>query len=172
MPALAYPKVAGITAPANKVPDNTDPNIVIRLTLTSYSVRSRRSKVSITQSLPLTDIYDGTTWGGTAVADGPQELPKTTLAGHIDTPLDADNLPTVMAGTQHMSYAEFIIACLDGRAGSFMWGDARVWKTIQPVWFRDPYGRVYFNPRVFDFTATFLEAVPGRTNFTMTLVLP
>lgn len=162
-PALAYPKAAGFTFPANLSPDTGDSNLVIRMTLTTLGVVTRKAKVNVVQSSPI--LSGSLAYGASTISQGAMEVPKLQVEGFIDTPSTTTTpiLPQLTAGSINYSYAEYIAMCWDGSAGN--------WNRIDPAWFRDPYGRVYANPQVFDFTASYVEGIPGRTNFTMVLAI-
>ena len=104
--------------------------------------------------------------GGTAVSLGANTLSKITMEGWIDNPLVITGntaLPGIVIGGYNLYYVEVIAAYFEGRTVPGQWG------MVFPRWFRDPYGRVYAAPRIYDFTASRIEAVPQRTNFSMTL---
>lgn len=171
-PAIAFAKPTYMTVPANQSPDQASADLVIPMILTAYTPPTRKPKVNMVTSLPLMNVYNRTSWGGSAVSHGPMELPKIQLDGTMDTPttnFSGWRLPTLQENNaigQRMTYAEFIQACLEGRVEL----DVEDWKKTDPLWFRDPYGRRYDSPKILDFTASFVENVPGRTTFQMTLV--
>lgn len=65
------------------------------------------------------------------------------------------------------NYAEILIMMLEGRAN---YGGSDIgWGRLDPLWYRDPWGRVYNSPRILDFTGSYVVGVPQRTQFTMAL---
>lgn len=186
-PAICFPPVSGVTGHTNRSPDTANTNWVIPLHINAHSSPSRKPKTGDLAMMPLLNVSNGTTWGGHAAGVGPQELPKVSIEGFIETPTTSftnksgiadGRLPAliVSATTQRLTYAELISACLEGRAGASTlhlgddWSGV-IWSRVDPLWYRDPFGRVYTYPKILDFSASFVEAAPGRTTFTMQLVL-
>lgn len=170
-PAIAFPPIAGVTAPSNRVPDNEDSNIVIRLVLTSFTAPNRRAKTGIVTTLP---IGAGSAWpaGGNVVSFGAQEFNKITIEGTIDTPCTASgsyNIPSLIISdgslASNHTYGEFIAKCIDGSINTYYTWPIKV----DPLWFRDPYGRKWTSLKILDYSATYVESVPGRTQISMTL---
>lgn len=168
-PTLAYNGVQGLKYPGLTL--GTMPNpVTIPLVLDQYSGVTARSNVNVVTTMPV--IQENFTYGGTVVGEGTSEFPRVTIGGYIETPsaVDGDgNLVSLLLqkGEDNfyggISYADFIIMCLEGRVSS-------TWQRFDPVWFRDPYGRQFTRVRVMDFNATYVEGVAGRTNFSATLL--
>lgn len=158
-PVLVYPTVSGLT-----ISGILPANITIPLELTTYSVPSRKLSTVLLAGMPHT--LENYSIGGNAVAVGGTELAKITIDGHIDTPTQISGtlaLPYIQLDGIRYTYADIIAGFIDGRLTN--------WTPQRPSYFRDPYGRRYDNPQVLDFSASYVEAVPGRTNFSMVLVL-
>lgn len=178
VPALAFAPPAGISVPGNLYPDQAYPYTVVQMTITNHTMPSRKAKVNTLSTIPLINVQNNTTWGGHAVSVGGKEFPKVQIEGHIDTPTDSDHLPlvTVQATGQRMTYGELILAYTEGRVEAVPldlgpdW-QGMIWRRTDPIWYRDAYGRVFSNPKIIDFTANYVEAVPGRTTFSLQLVL-
>lgn len=165
--ALAFPKVQGLTVPTNPT-DPNDPNVVIPLILTQYTSPNSGSKVGTISTLPSTDVYDpsNSAYGGLRVAEGGSELSKINLAGTIDTPAIIGNtlaLPYPSTGGVNATYGDLIAMYTEGRSNN--------WNRVDPLWYRDPYGRMYYTPRILTYQASYIEGVPTRLNFTMTLAI-
>jgi hypothetical protein len=139
----------------------------IRLRPTTYRVASGAARLEITTAIP--QIYGNTASYGTShIIEGASELPKLQLEGHIDTPTTPGSNPlasSVLLGGQPSSYGDVISAALEGRAGSVP-GAA-----VNPDYFLDPFGRKFSSPRITAFTAQYIQGVPYRQNFSMTLQL-
>lgn len=156
-PVLVYPTVTGLTISGSSVG-----SITIPLLLTNYSPPMARTSVNIITGMPF--IIPGLAVGGNAVGIGITELPKAHLEGHIDTPLQASGtfqLPFIVLDGIQYTYADLIAGFQDGRLAN--------WGKQNPSAFRDPFGRQYNNVEVIEFTASYVETVPGRTTFTMVL---
>lgn len=160
--------IAGITG---------TPGYFIPVHITSYTGVSKAPKLGVQNVIPIT-MPDNTSYGGSFVSEGGQELAKLSIDGYIDTPttnISGAQLSSVTVDGLRTTYAELIAMYIEGRAqsprdantGTILWG----WKRLDPLWFRDPFNRVYSDPRIIDFTAGYVEAVPGRTIFTMKLVV-
>jgi hypothetical protein len=165
-PALAYTPLTGVSVP-------TSPNpYVIPLTITEYTPPMEKTSVNLITQIPI--IQDSNfAYAGTTVADGVVELAKLTCSGFIDSPMTtsteayagytaASYVPSITINSIRATWSEFIIMCLEGRVSTD-------WNRYDPLWFRDSYGRQFNLPRILDFTATYVEGVPGRTNFTLNL---
>lgn len=144
----------------------------IPLVLTNITGASRKPKTNPVGVMPI--MYGTTSFGGQTLAQGPSEAAKMLLEGFIDTPTITvvgtmtGQLPNIVAtGGVYLTYAEVIAMCFEGRANPVN----GFWSKTDPIYFRDPYGRQYNSPGIIDFTSSYVEAVPGRTNFTMTLLI-
>jgi hypothetical protein len=150
---------------------------VIPLRILEYQGLAKPRTVVAKQILPLRPSFDVAT-DGNLISWGTTSLPRITLSGEIDTPIaaltsDSSTIPTVgnfatpipRFGTQVISYADIIGLCLEGNILTST-GKPTI---VHPDWFRDPFGRQFNNVRVEKFQASFVEAVPGRHTFSMTL---
>lgn len=141
--------------------------VVVPLTLTSYAPATRNAKVNEVGVLPII-TPDNMAYSANTLLLGGTELPKITFEGFMDTPTVDFNgwqLPELTLNEIRYTYADLIAMYVEGRAAQTPTGYGRV----DPLSFRDPYGRVYDNPRILDFSASYVESVPGRNNFSMTL---
>lgn len=166
-PAIAFPTISGISLPSVPAPDTSSTDAVFQMTVTDYTPPGGKTGINTVVTIPI--VNGDTMYGGVALMDSAQELRKATVSGFFDTPTTASStwqLPNVVVTSTgaHITYADYIILCNEGRA-------TVPWKRIDPLWFRDPHGRVYTNPRVLDFSASYTEGVPGRVNFQLTLVI-
>lgn len=153
-------------------------DIVIPMILTQYSGIEGTGLINTVTTMPIVRAdQGGFAYGGNAISEGAISLPRLTLGGTIDTPFDTagfnDNnggdpvfyAPAVnMNWAQNIDYAEFIIACMEGRV-------SQTYQRFDPTWFRDPFGRQFNNVRIIDFSASYVEGVPGRSSFTATLLV-
>lgn len=173
-PALVFPLRSGITVPANTGPDVSIIDTVIPLHLTSYKPPKAQPTVNVVTSLPLIDEASNLAYGGNAISEGaPGGLPRVTIEGHIDTPCINQGefrVPNIVlsADNSRITYGEFIIASIEGRMNVT---SANEWRAVNPLWFRDPFGRIYNNPKIIEFSASYVEGVPGRTQFSCTMVV-
>lgn len=172
-PALAYPQISGITVPANLPPDVANANIVIPLLITTYSGPTRAPSVNQVPLLPLIDPKSNLAYGGNTLSLGVNQLAKIKMEGTIDTPgVETTvageprklNISSITAGTTKLTYGDLIALCLEGRVSA-------TYSRYDPIWFRDPFGRYYNNPRILDYQANYVEAVPNRTTFSITLLV-
>lgn len=165
-PALAYTPLSGVSVPGSPSP------YVIDLTLTEYHPPIEKSSVNTVSQMPIIQSSNFA-YAGVAVAEGGTELAKVTCGGHIDTPMvdaaenyagytGAVRVPNITINGFKATWADFIIMCIEGRVSAD-------WNSYHPLWFRDPYGRQFNNPRILDFNASFVEQVPGRVNFSLTM---
>lgn len=169
--ALAFPKPTG-TVPLNAAPDDGNTTeLVIRMLLTAYRAPSRNPTVNTITSIPLIDESSNVAYGGITLSQGVQGFAKVVVEGHIDTPsteISKFSQPDLIIDGFKMTYGEFIVSAIEGRVAALN----GVWRRTGPTWFRDPYGRVFNNPTVIDFTGNYVEGVPGRINFNATFALP
>jgi hypothetical protein len=139
----------------------------IKLLLTTYKVASETAHLEVINAIP--QIYGNTAgYGNSAVLQGASELPKIQIEGYMDTPTVAHSSPLQSAITldgSPVSYGDLISVALEGRAGTTE-GPA-----VHPDYFLDPFGRQFDSPRIIAFTAQYIQGVPYRQNFTMTLQL-
>lgn len=147
------------------------PAVDIPVVLTTYKVASSVAKTLNIIGIPWISQTANNAIGGNTLGWAAPELPKLQLEGFYETPSDNVNgniLPALMRGpvTTRLSFGDFITMNLEGRGNILNELQA---PAIHPEWFRDPYGRVYTDPRVFDFQATYVPGRPQRQNFTMTL---
>lgn len=158
-PMISFPMIAGMT-----IAGGTPATVEIPLVLTAYTSVTRVPTTGLIGTIPIID--DNFAYGGQTVSVGNIQLPKVSMEGHIDTPVTDSGgwqLPNIVLSGRNLTYADLIAMYLEGRAS------AVGWRRIDPLWFRDPYGRTYNSPFIMDFTATYVEAVPGRNNFTLQL---
>lgn len=181
-PALRYPSVAGITNVPNQDPDEADSGVVIPIRLTTYSGPQTKQQLGSIDVMPIFNPNDGGyAVGGKTLSYGQSELTKIQMEGYIETPCTETtvsgeklNIPTPKFNSMNVTYADLIAAYTEGRANvtSVNAGGVilnNMWVRTNPTWFRDPFGKVYNNPKVINFTASYVESIPGRTTFTMQL---
>lgn len=160
-PLLSYGAISGLTV------SGSSGAIQIPLVLTSYKGPRRTPKIGTVTTIPV--MNENYSFGGNTQAEGASELPKIQIEGQFDTPgVISSGLylyDIVIGGTTRISYGELIAMCFEGRAFT----DFGFWLPTNPTSFRDPYGRVYNNPRVSAFTATYTEGAPMRQTFSMTM---
>lgn len=154
--------------------------IEIPIHITKLSSQDEGTTVIEVSAGALIDPASNLGSGGMAVSYGADKLSKVVLEGYIDTPATPlgnlfTSVPNIIIDGNRVNYAEIIAAYFEGRTSTNSGG---LWQQTYPKWFRDPFGRVYGNAgptgpvrfiRIYDFTAQRIEAVPGRTNITMTL---
>lgn len=139
----------------------------IPLVLDDYKPPTRTPQTNVVTSIPHIESAN-TVYGGTFRSTGSSALNKITMSGYIETPTQKTGdttpyaTPLLKVDNKAYTYADLIAMYIEGRlAGNRT--------KVNPLWFRDPFGRVFTNPTIFDFTANYVEAVPGRTTFTMVL---
>lgn len=143
--------------------------------LTRYDNAAVNSTTVEVASGPMVDMNSSLGFGGNAIAYGVNQLPKLYFEGWFDTPYTVKSKADPMinlginVGGQMVNVAQYIAAYFQGTAAVVQAHDT--WSIVDPLWWRDPYGRQYTNPRVLTFTAERVEAVPYRHNFTMTLLI-
>ena len=139
--------------------------ITIPLRVLSYRGLSRARETKALEILPSVDLKTNRTFNSPLISAGKLSFPKIVISGEIDTPIvsTATPLPAVILGGQNVTYADVIAAYLEGRIYS------SIPVVTDPNWFRDPFGRTFSKVRVESFDAAFVEAVPGRTTFNLTL---
>lgn len=159
LPGLSFPvgtlSITGVVTP----------DIFIPMLLTSYQHATRRPKVQQSSAIPL--LAGQTAYGGNFLTEGAQDLPSIALEGTMDTPTlktGGLSLPDLIVDGERMLYGELIALYIEGRSVVGR-------KHVLPTWFRDPYGRQYNSPLITDFTASYVESVPGRNTFTMRMLL-
>lgn len=171
-PVLAFPAVG--TLPAYTIPTR----------LTQLDVVTTNATLVEWSSGPVVDQPSNNAVGGNSWGEGVNQLPKLVMAGWIDTPaveievpgmVGTAEVPGIIQDGFRMTYAEIIAMFYEGRTSTYndysSVTPGTYWQKVDPLYFRDPMGRVYNNPRIYTFTATRLEAQPFRTNFNMTLQL-
>lgn len=169
MPCLFIPFIAGLSLPANTGVDAGFTNgTCVYLHETSHTGPSS-PQVQSTAMIPII-TPKGLAFGGQIVGHPAHILPRISIEGFIDTPCTQQGeyfLPTIVdtMGIKY-TYAEVIAMMLEGRANS---DPAYGWERLDPLWYRDPWGRIYGGPRILDFSATYVEGVPERNQFTMVL---
>lgn len=171
------PPSGGTTSvPANTGPDagNTS-ELVIPMVLTTYAAPIRTPKINTIGVVPMQTTYSGanTSWGGTILAEGPSQLPRIQLEGHIDTPRETDGdyeISALKIEDIRYSFPDYIATLWEGRGAFF--ASLGYWQKIEPLWFRDPYGRKFTNLKIIDFNASYIEGVPQRNSFSMQLMVP
>lgn len=152
-PALGFQPIGGVQVPSWECP----------MILTTFSPPSRKPKVNVITTVPIIRP-SGFAAGGQAVTVAPNEFLKVSMEGFIDTPTvdyGEYRLPNILVDGVRVTWLDFIVMGVEGRLN--------YWDRYDPTYFRDPYGRVYNNPRIMDIAGTYVEQVPGRTNFSMTL---
>jgi hypothetical protein len=167
-PALCVPAISGLSAPANVYPDAGAVGIVMYMHPSSYA-GPVASQLSETTMLPIM-TPEGLSYGGQVVTYGPHTLPRVVIEGFMDTPCSrvGEYLTPQLIDTSGIryTYAEVITMMLEGRANYLVGGG---WERLDPLWFRDPWGRLYLAPRILDFTSNYVEGIPERNQFTLTL---
>lgn len=157
-PALAYNPVPGMFVAGSPNP------YVIQLILQTYSGITAKGTLNTISSMPIVRAdQGGFAYGGIAISEGATELPRLSIGGYIDTTWVEVNNSGVLMNAVSVTWADFIIACMEGRVSN-------TWQRYDPLWFRDPFGRQFNNVRIIDFQASYVEAVPNRTTFSATLL--
>lgn len=183
--ALRYPSLSNVSHPGNVTPDTGDSGLVIPLRLTSYSGLTSKPTTSSVDIIPIINPNDGGfAIGGKTISYSSMELPKIHIEGYADTPCTATtvsgellNIPQAIFNSMNVTYADLITAYMEGRANLQTVNTGGItldnmWTRTNPTWFRDPFGRVYNNPKVISFNASYVEQYPGRTTFQMILQVP
>lgn len=158
-PALAFKYSPDISIPGGPSP------VIVPMTLTVSGVPTAASTPTQVIVTPIV-MPSGLVVGSNVLGDAPINQPRISLEGTMDTPLTidgTDHVPAILVNnTIRITWAEYVVMCMEGRVTS-------TYTRWDPLWYRDPFGRQYNNPRIVDFTAQYVEAVPGRTSFTMQL---
>lgn len=163
--ALAYDTIIP-TGHTNQYPDAASSLFVIPFEVKAYQTPQMKLAVDVTGSAP----FVGYALGTKTASAGVKELPKITIEGELDTPcttVGTFNIPSLKLSDPgpNLVYGQIIQMLTDGELS--VEGVYHVRK--DPAWFRDPLGRIYNNPRVLSFEASYVEQVPGRNTFTMTM---
>lgn len=162
-PALCFASSVGMPTDMNEAPDAANTNTVIPLRLKSYTPPSVKMAVDTYGSVPEAQLPNK------AAYEGIVELPKATMEGEIETPcvaLGQNFVPDVIVDDIRYTWGGLIALLFEQEKldGSGFYTDR-----VDPLWFRDPFGRIYTNPQIIAFEAAFVEQVPGRNTFSMTL---
>lgn len=171
-PALSFPTMSGVTVPENSYPDEEAANVVIPLRVKNYTLPIEKTSTTTIDTGGILNTDNGQMIGGKALAFAQKDLPRLVVEGDIDTPLISDEspLPSVLVAvnddTFNITYGELINLYISGDLSVSI---TNLSERVHPLWFRDPYGRVYNSPRIIDYTGGFVEQVPGRTTFNLTL---
>lgn len=165
-PAIAYEPIPEIAAPT------VGGLVEIPLRLQTYSAPDVKPTLTQVTSLPLYNEGTSFQYGSGTLSTAASQLPRIQLEGYIDTPLTnvgGVNLPTLsytqISTTVRITFVQFMIMCFEGTAPASVFG----WAKWDPIWFRDPYGRIYSNPKVLDLNGAYVEAIPGRNTFSISL---
>jgi hypothetical protein len=169
-PALCIPKNTAITGAQNLniYPDTAQPHVVVPMHVTSYTPPGASPALNVVSSLPYVNQKSNYAYGGNALSQGKQDLWKLSCEGYIDTPSSDEIIGGYKFSTpdfgvgKNLLYADYIQLAKEDNTGL---------SRSKPYWFRDPIGRVYTDPRILNFAATYVEGTPGRTNFQMTLIV-
>lgn len=145
----------------------------ILLRVTTYRIASETAKLQNVTALPAYPSFSApgfntSLYGSNLLIEGVTELPKLQLQGHMDTPMTQVGTKvqsTVTLAGQPVSYGDVITTAVEGRAGN------EKGAVVNPDYFLDAFGRVFSKPRITEFTATYIQGVPFRQNFTLTLQL-
>lgn len=135
--------------------------IKIPLRLRTYSLPNMKGQINDTIILPT--FEEPTNRGGHALSQGATEIPKCRMEGYIDTPFTVSGstlTSSISYAATQITGAQLIQLYLEGE-----------FSNKRPIEFVDPYGRVYIAPTILEFTATYVEQAPFRSNFTMMLAL-
>ena len=159
-PAIAYPAIG-----------TEQTAIVIPMRVFQYIGLKRDRKLAPMGVIPSVNPKTNVATGGTFITGGTMELPKLTISGQLDTPVAAATTrsqfatPTLTYFSQRVTYADIIAGCLEGRVTNT---DG---SSIDPLWFRDPFGKVFTGIKVLRFDAKYVERVPGRQTFNLGLLV-
>lgn len=175
-PAIAFGSHSFIKGHSNQGVDELSSSIVIPLRVKAYNTPAAKMPTNVQGAGTILDPGSDQAFGGTFASHGTRELTKLSIDGEIDTPMTLLNDWRVPAlyienpadeedESNRITYGELIAYYLSGQLNV---ADNN-WGVQNPSWFRDPFGRVYNNPRVLDYTANYVEAVPGRTTFNMVM---
>lgn len=158
----------------------------IRLRISSYRIASQTAKLKNVTAIPAYPSFSApgfnrSLYGSNFLVEQPSELPKLVLQGHMDTPMiqASEYVPlatpntkvgvkvqsTVLLAGQPVSYGDLITIATEGRAG------ATKAAAVDPDYFIDAFGRQFNKPRIVEFSASYLQGVPFRQNFNITLQL-
>lgn len=157
--ALAFPPISGLTIGGVAISAQYE----IPITIEQYTAPNAKSNVNVITAMPV--ATNNFSFGGSALGHGALQLPTLTVGGFMEAPTVASSsnmrVPDVVVDGVRLTYADLVIMYWEGRAGN--------WSRIDPVFFRDSYGRQFLAPTIMDFTASYVEGVPGRTSFTLQL---
>lgn len=154
-PILRFPAITGVVTPGGTWD--------IPLLLTTFDEPTRKPTTGTITGLPILAADNAV--GVTVASHGVNSLARIHMEGHITTPtthVGPNELPNIRIDGTYSTWADFIIMCFEGRSNAF-------YGKVEPSLFRDPFGRIYTKLKILDFTAAHVEAVPGRTTFTMEL---
>lgn len=175
-PALAFDAITGISGYTNQYPDASSTDIVIPLRLKSFNSPQAKTSVNTADFIPIMSKDGASPFGAQTVLHGIKEFPKAVMDGYIDTPCEEVGdfyLPLIkdtnVSPNIRLMYSDLIAAITEGRM--FINDNSDKWQAKKPLWFRDPFGRVYNEPRIIDFNSSYAEQYPCRATFDLTLVL-
>ena len=164
---------ASICFPA--VASSTSEDLVIPLRVTSYQGVSRQRTVSQKQTIGRLTLSSNNRVGGNFIGVGKMNFATLSISGEMDSPIAQFGIyatptlryPTNNSNSYQVTYADIIAACIEGRV--YDADNSNFYESIQPLWFRDPFGRVFTKVKIRAFSAAFVEMAPGRQSFSMTL---
>lgn len=139
----------------------------IPMRLTSFKPVSRKIELKVTD-VPFRIDPNPNTVNYPSFMETAAAVPLLEIEGYMDTPIGpvANNFATPLLYRRGfpMMYGDFIAQSFSGDLSG-----TSLKERVEPLWFRDPYGRYYSNPRVQDFSCSYVEAVPQRQQFSLTL---
>lgn len=145
----------------------------IPMILTTYSSPTYVVTMNETNVMPVYDPRGGLAYGGNVLQAQGALFPKLDVEGTIDCPITAvtetgeysgaaAQVSAVTVNSIPLHWVEVLAMFFEGR-----YSGAR----YDPSWYRDPYGRQYNSPRMFDYTASYIAGSIERANFTMSLMI-
>lgn len=141
----------------------------IPMRLTSFKPVSRKVELRVTE-VPFRVDPNPNTIGYPSFTEAAESIPLLEFEGYMDTPLGNISgsfaTPLLYRGGYPITYGDFIAQSFSGELSG-----TSLRERVEPLWFRDPYGRYYSNPKVQDFNCSYVEAVPQRQQFSLVLRL-
>lgn len=149
------------------------PQLDIPITVLTMSVPAATFSLSSRSGIAIvnTTSQQNNAVGVFLPAEEPQNLPRMTIGGFIETPCTGPNgagmyTSSVTRDGNAVTYADIMVANMEGRGTA----DSSL-RAIHPTFFRDDLGRQFDFPRVVDVKAEFVAGRPFRQNVTITFQL-
>lgn len=156
--------------------------ITIPLFIQQIDIPIRKPKLTEVNTIPTHDENSFSDWSTQALFYGGQSLLISTMSGYLITPvvLIADGIsgqkyaqlaPTTGLSTDPLlgySYGDIVWAYLEGKLNQ---PNPNVFVRTDPSSYTDPFGNVYTNPVIQQFTCEHAPTVTDQQKFTMTIYL-